>query len=310
MTTNAGFEYGKAVEKYQEARTDEEKLKALDLMFQTAPKHKSSEKLLKDIKIKISKIKAKLEKEKSKKKGRGYQLTVKKEGIAQIVILGVANSGRSFLLSKLTNAKPIISDIEYTTKLPEQGIMELNGMKIQLVEIPAIIQDFVNKENGGALSSIIRNADLIIVLLRKNLKEELNLIISELDKANIKLNEEIRESYVTKSIKAIIVVNKEENFKIKDFNVYHINESLPFYIWKNLDKFFVYTKSPKRIKDWPPVALNKDSTVGDLASVVHKDFIKKFKYAKIWGSSKFPGQTVGLDYKLKEGDIVEFHIKK
>ena len=183
-------------------------------------------------------------------------------------------------------------------------------MKIQLVEIPAIIQDFIHKDNGGALSSIIRNADLIIILLRKNPKEELNLIINELDKANIKLNEEIPESYVTKSIKSIIVLNKDENFKIKNFNVYHINDSLSLYIWRNLNKIFVYTKSPKREKDWPPVALNKDSTIRDLASQVHKDFIKKFKYAKIWGSSKFPGQTVGLDYKLKEGDVVEFHIKK
>ncbi|MBS3149245.1 TGS domain-containing protein [Candidatus Woesearchaeota archaeon] len=310
MTTNAGFEYAKALQKYQEAKNDEEKLKALDLMYQTSPKHKSSEKLLKDIKTKISKLKGKIEKDKSQKKGKSFQLTVKKEGIAQIVILGIANSGKSFLLSKLTNAKPLISEVEYTTKLPEQGIMELNGMKIQLVEIPAIIQDFIHKDNGGALSSIIRNADLIIILLRKNPKEELNLIINELDKANIKLNEEIPESYVTKSIKSIIVLNKDENFKIKNFNVYHINDSLSLYIWRNLNKIFVYTKSPKREKDWPPVALNKDSTIRDLASQVHKDFIKKFKYAKIWGSSKFPGQTVGLDYKLKEGDVVEFHIKK
>ena len=279
-------------------------------MLQFSPKHKSSEKLLKDIKTKISKLKGKIEKDKSQKKGKSFQLTVKKEGIAQIVILGIANSGKSFLLSKLTNAKPLISEVEYTTKLPEQGIMELNGMKIQLVEIPAIIQDFIHKDNGGALSSIIRNADLIIILLRKNPKEELNLIINELDKANIKLNEEIPESYVTKSIKSIIVLNKDENFKIKNFNVYHINDSLSLYIWRNLNKIFVYTKSPKREKDWPPVALNKDSTIRDLASQVHKDFIKKFKYAKIWGSSKFPGQTVGLDYKLKEGDVVEFHIKK
>ena len=36
MTTNAGFEYAKALQKYQEAKNDEEKLKALDLMYQTS----------------------------------------------------------------------------------------------------------------------------------------------------------------------------------------------------------------------------------------------------------------------------------
>lgn len=310
MSTNQSPEYFAAEEHYRQADTVEEKVSCLEEMMRTFKKHKGSEKMLSELRTRLKKLLAKLERDKSQKKGKGFQLTVKKEGVAQIVILGVANSGKSFLLSKLTNARPIISDIEYTTKLPEQGILELNGMKIQLVEIPAIIPDFINKENGGALMGIIRNADLVIILLRKNLKEELNLIVNELDKANIKLNEEIPESYVTKSIKAIIIVNKEENIKIKNFNVYYISESLPYYIWRSLDKIFVYTKSPKREKDWPPVALNKNSTVRDLASEVHKDFIRKFKYAKIWGSSKFPGQTVGLDYKLKEGDIIEFHIKK
>ena len=310
MTTNAGFEYSKALEKYQEAKTDEDKLRALELMFQTAPKHKSSEKLQKDIKVKISRLKARIEKERTQQKGKRFQITVKKEGIAQIVILGVTNSGKSYLLSKLTNAKPLISEVEYTTKLPEQGIMELNGMKIQIVEIPSITTDFVNKENGRTFASIIKSADLILILIRNNLKEELKLIINELDRANIKLNEKIEESYVLKSIKSIIVVNKDVNFKLMNFNIYNIKDNLPLLIWKNLDKIFVYTKTPKKEKDWPPVALKKGATIKDLALLVHKDFIKKFKYAKMWGSSKFPGQTVGLDYILKEGDIIEFHIKK
>jgi len=310
MSTNQGPEFFAAQSKYFEAKTTEEKIIGLEEMIRKFKKHKGSEHMLAELKTKLKNLKTKLDKEKSQKKGKGYQLTVKKEGIAQIAILGVANSGKSYLLSKLTNAKPIISDIEYSTKLPEQGILELNGMKIQLVEIPAITPDFTNKENGGALIGIIRNADLIIILLRKNPKEELELIINELEKSNIKLNEKIQESFVTKSIKSIIVINKDQNFKTKNFNVYHINESLSYYIWRSLDKIFVYTKSPKREKDWPPVALNNDSTIRDLASQVHKDFIKKFKYAKIWGSSKFPGQTVGLDYVLKEGDVVEFHIEK
>ena len=183
-------------------------------------------------------------------------------------------------------------------------------MKIQIVEIPSICPDFINKENGRALSSIIRNSDLIIILLRNKPKEELNLIVNELDKANIRLNELIEESYVVKSIKTIIVLNNDGNFKTKNFNIYRLNDNLPYSIWKNLGKLFVYTKTPKKEKDWPPVALNTNSTVKDLALLVHKDFIKKFKFAKIWGSSKFPGQTVGLDYVLKEGDVVEFHIEK
>jgi|SRR3989344_534551 len=310
MSTNQGPEFFAAQGKYFEAKTTEEKILSLEEMIRKFKKHKGSEHMLAELKTKLKNLKNKLEKAKAQKKGKGYQLTVKKEGVAQVVILGITNSGKSYLLSKLTNAKPLISDVEYTTKLPEQGILELNGMKIQIVEIPAICPDFVNKEKGRALSSIIRNSDLIIILLRNKPKEELNLIVNELDKANIRLNEHIEESYVVKSIKTIIVLNNDGNFKTKNFNIYRLNDNLPYSIWKNLGKLFVYTKTPKKEKDWPPVALNTNSNVKDLALLVHKDFIKKFKFAKIWGSSKFPGQTVGLDYVLKEGDVVEFHIEK
>lgn len=42
---------------------------------------------------------------------------------------------------------------------------------------------------------------------------------------------------------------------------------------------------------------------------IHKDFVKDFKFAKIFNSTKFSGKRVGLDYKLQDNDIVEIHIK-
>ena len=41
----------------------------------------------------------------------------------QVLIVGKTNSGKSLLLSALTNAKPQISEIKFTTKHPEIGIM-------------------------------------------------------------------------------------------------------------------------------------------------------------------------------------------
>jgi len=47
-----------------------------------------------------------------------------------------------------------------------------------------------------------------------------------------------------------------------------------------------------------------------MAEQVHKDFIKKFRFARIWGkSAKFPGQMCGINHKLKDDDIVELHLK-
>ena len=56
MPINAGFEFGKAEEKYRNANTDEEQLKAFEEMLRTAPSHKGSEKFRGDIRLKIKKF--------------------------------------------------------------------------------------------------------------------------------------------------------------------------------------------------------------------------------------------------------------
>jgi ribosome-interacting GTPase 1 len=43
---------------------------------------------------------------------------------------------------------------------------------------------------------------------------------------------------------------------------------------------------------------------------LHKEFLDKFNFAKVWGSSRFPGQTVSKDFILKEKDIVEIILKR
>ncbi len=83
-------------------------------------------------------------------------------------------------------------------------------------------------------------------------------------------------------------------------------------IFEALELIRVYTKKigekPKMDK---PMILRKGNTIRDMCKRIHKDFVTKFKYAKVWGDSvKFPGQTVGLDHKLKDNDVVELHIRK
>ena len=72
----------------------------------------------------------------------------------------------------------------------------------------------------------------------------------------------------------------------------------------------VFTKSPGEDPAYPPIPMKKGSTVIEVAKKVHKDFAKNFKYARVWGKSvKFPGQRVGAEHVLEDGDIVEFHIR-
>jgi ribosome-interacting GTPase 1 len=266
-------------------------------MLRKSPDNKGEEVLRSELKQKISKYKKLLEKEKTQRKGKGLSYSVKKEGAAQISLIGLTNSGKSLLLSKLTNAKPLIASYKFTTKKPTVGIINYNGIKLQLIEIPAITKNYIEKGKGAAFLSIVRLADLILILIRK--QPDLDIILNELKENGIKFN-------------GLIINNSEEEIKkTLKFNIKKDDiDLLKKEIWKRLNLIYVYTKTPGKKRDFPPVALKKGSTVEDLAAVVHKDFIRKFKFARIWGTSaKFPSQQVGLNHKIAEEDTVEFHMK-
>lgn len=275
MALNPGIGYQMALKKFEDARTIAERLAALQEMLRTVPKHKSSEGLVSDIKTKISKYKKLIEKEKQQKKKSGSSLAIKKEGAATVCIVGTTKSGKSTLLNQLTNAKVKVSPFPFTTTKPEIGTLDYNGVKIQLIEIPAIIKNYLETSDGPQNLGIIRMADLLILM------GDINLIRKELDRADIN----------------------------KDYIVY-TGQEIKGKIWNKLGLIKVYTKEPGKKPRFPPMALKKGSTIRDIARGVHQDFIKKFKYARVWGkSAKFKGQMQGLDHVLQDGDIVELHIR-
>ncbi len=54
-----------------------------------------------------------------------------------------------------------------------------------------------------------------------------------------------------------------------------------------------------------PLIVMEDSDVGMVCDMLHREFRKKFRFANVWGkSAKFPGQTVGIDHVLKDGDLL------
>src|SRR3989344_6370322 len=132
MSTNQGPEYFAAEKHYLQAKTDEEKIMWLEEMIRNFKKHKGSENMLSEIKRRLKKFREKQEIQKKKSKGKKG---IKKEGF-QCVLLGFTNSGKSSLLSVLTNAKPQISPNRFTTKSPEIGTLYYKGMKIQIVDVP------------------------------------------------------------------------------------------------------------------------------------------------------------------------------
>jgi ribosome-interacting GTPase 1 len=71
----------------------------------------------------------------------------------------------------------------------------------------------------------------------------------------------------------------------------------------------IYTKEPGNEPSKIPIVAKKGLTVGELSRTIHTDFYRRFRYARLWGSSaNFPGERVGIDRELSDGDIVEIHV--
>ena len=60
------------------------------------------------------------------------------------------------------------------------------------------------------------------------------------------------------------------------------------------------------IVDGDPLALERGSTVADVADAIHHDLGARLAGARVWGpSARFDGQRVGRDHEVVDGDVVE-----
>jgi len=86
-------------------------------------------------------------------------------------------------------------------------------------------------------------------------------------------------------------------------------EELRGKVFEVLDIIRVYTKTPGQKPDLTdPIILKRGSTLADAAEDVHKDFLAKLKFARLWGSGKHDGVMVKRDHVLEDGDIIELHM--
>jgi len=307
-STNQSPAYQKAQGRFLNASTDEERIEALEEMIRECPKHKSSENMLANLKTRYKKLKSKIEK--GKKSGKGSRKGIKKEDM-QAVILGLTNSGKSTLISQLTNTNPKISPYDFTTQYPIVGMMPFHGTQIQLVEVPAILSDYYDR-------GLAHTADTALILLNsledlKKIEEPLKKVIGKkIIVYNVKDKSDVRKINATLKSKKYnyIIVNLDNNKEWED-GVEVVGRDLldllKEKIFQSFDNIRVFTKEPGKPKSPKPIILKPNSTVEDVAEKILKGFSSHVKETKIWGpSSKFGAQKVGLKHKLKDLDVVEF----
>ncbi|MBY8982593.1 MAG: TGS domain-containing protein [Candidatus Lokiarchaeota archaeon] len=389
MSSNIGPEAKAAYQKYLDAESLEEQIRRLEEFISLIPKHKATENTVALNKSKLAKLKRKLDEKNQKSVSKVVSpFSIKKEGI-QIILISdyyTPGVGKTSLLNLLTNAAK--NKIGSFNALPQIGVYNYQKIRFQIVDMPSLMKDASKGvANGKEIISQIRSCDLICICidLSRNIDEQMELLLTELNNADIKINEPIppidiektgsnniqvffltkeskenmdltdgikdiiRENGIQNGIvklhgkitldqildklnhsivykKAIIIGTKgdlpqtEEKFeKLKKkysnkFQLIAISVKKKIFpdnfgdlVLKLLNKIRIYTMNSGIIAE-KPLILNVETTIKDVALKIHRTFVELFDFALvIRKDDRQNRKKVGLDYEIKDKDIIEIH---
>jgi hypothetical protein len=329
MPANLPPHYFAAEQRWREATTVEDQISALREMLAIMPKHKGTDKLQADLKRRIARLQKEAQAQRKKGGHRAKLGYVPKEGAGQVAIIGPPNTGKSALVAAVTHAHPDVAPYPFSTQKPLPAMMPYEDIQIQLVDTPPISDEYMLPW----LPNLIRLADLalLVVDMSRDPARQAQMVIDQMEKTSTHLDGSGGKSdgqVPIVLVKTIIVGNKidvsqaAENFQQlqerlgQKFQMVAISsekreglEDLQKMVFEALEITRVYTKEPGEKPDLEqPYVLKRGSTVLDVAAAVHRDFAKTLKYARIWGSEKYGGQSVQKNHLVEDGDILELHI--
>src|SRR6266545_2275091 len=238
-------------------------------------------------------------------------IAVRREGAAQIALVGPPNVGKSSILQALSEIQIKTGDYPFTTLRPIPALTRIGGVLVQLVEIPGLIEG-ANEDRGGgrALLGVLRAADAIVYCTRVDADpEELRPVRAEVTLAGIEVPafvaatradeakegslERLRAAFPDLEVVPVSVIDEASLDAFRDA------------VWRLTGLIRVRLRTLGQT-DPDPLALDPGSTVEDVADWVHHDLVATFSGARVWGpSARFDGQRVGRDHAVLDGDVVE-----
>jgi ribosome-interacting GTPase 1 len=208
--------------------------------------------------------------------------------------------------------------------------MHWEDVPVQLVDLPPISAEFFEPWEA----SMIRSADaalLVADLSTDDVAEAIEAALARLAEAHTELVGTLPYDVEDESIqhvKTLLVAGKADAEGAADrlevirewfsprFPILPISaergeglDDLRRTTYDLLGVLRVYTKVPGKPADRSkPFTVPIGSTVLDLAREIHREFEHTLKFARIWGTGVFDGQTVKRDHELHDADVVELHL--
>ncbi len=169
--------------------------------------------------------------------------------------------------------------------------------KIDAETVKTIMREF-KINNADVVIRTDVNIDEFIDALEGNKKYIPAIVV--INKIDLATEEQVER--VVHELKADLAISAKDKIYI---------EQLKELIFEKLNLIRIYLKEPGKEPDMDiPIIISKYSTVRDVCNKLHKDFISKFKFCRIWGkSSKFPGQKLMLEHKMIDKDVIEIHLR-
>jgi uncharacterized protein len=242
-------------------------------------------------------------------------IAVRREGAAQVALVGPPNAGKSSLLQALSNIQIKTGDYAFTTTRPVPALTRVGGVLVQLVEIPGLIGGAHEGRGGGrALLGVLRGADAMVLCHEASKPvEELHEFRSELATAGIELPtvvaatkaDEVEQAIVERLAAALPQLDVLAVSALDDASLDAFREA----VLRLTGLIRVYLRHSGRV-DEDPVALHPPATVADVARSIHHELEQTCTGARIWGpSAHFDGERVGPSHSVVDGDAVEILVR-
>jgi small GTP-binding protein len=245
-------------------------------------------------------------------------LQVRREGAAQIALVGPPNVGKSSLLQALSDIQIKTGDYAFTTVRPVPALTRIGGVLVQLVEIPGLIEGAHEDRGGGrALLGILRNADGIVYCrAATEPPASLDVVLGEVAVAGIAKrailaltkSDDLLEEDLDCAARDAARVDSPDAFEavvpvsvLDDESLERLREA----IWSLTGLIRVRPRRDGRVDD-EPFALPERATVAEFADRIHHEVGRSCTGGRVWGrSARFDGQRVGRAHVLADGDVVE-----